>query len=206
MKPYVLIIACLAHILCGATDCLLSYSKKARLDLKQIKDPVKMAEMLEGMPLWQPLASMLLGTLAITLFGFGYLETARYIGGFSHIAGTILYVSALFFIVPIVTHHVFCGAVEWIFIKLGRTCEAHKAVMEMQKKTIPTMFAGYISLVVFLVTLFAAVVSGKTGLPQWSCVFNTLVFMILMLPTRIPAKGNAAGALMFAGLTVMTLI
>ncbi|MBP1580762.1 MAG: hypothetical protein J6B57_11810 [Oscillospiraceae bacterium] len=62
------------------------------------------------------------------------------------------------------------------------------------------MFAGYAGLLVFVVTLFVMVVSGGTSLPVWACVFNTLVMMIVLLPTKLPAKGNIAGALMFLGL------
>ncbi len=194
------------HILCGVTDCLLSYSPKGRLDLKCIKDPEKMRAEFEAMPLSYPLWSMLLGTLAITMFGFGYLHIARYAEQFSQTAAVILHISALCFLIPIVTHHVFCGAVEWLYIRLGRTNEAREAVLDMQKKTIATMFAGYAGLLVFIVTLFVTVVSGNAGLPRWACVFNTLVFMLLLLPTKIPAKGNVAGALMYAGLIAVDLI
>ena len=200
------IAAFLGHILCGVTDCLLGYSKKGRIDLKCIKDPEKMREEFAEMPLSYPLLSMLLGTLAITTFGFGYLSLARYTEGFSHTAAVIMHISALVFLIPIVTHHVFCGAVEWFYIKLGRTDEARETVLEFQKKTIATMFAGYAGLLVFLITLFVTVVSGNTDLPRWACVFNTLTFMLVMLPTKLPTKGNIAGALMFAGLTVISFI
>ena len=43
-------------------------------------------------------------------------------------------------------------------------------------------------------------VTGKTDIPAWGCIFNTLVFMLLMLPSKLPAKGNIAGALMYLGL------
>lgn len=33
-----------------------------------------------------------------------------------------------------------------------------------------------------------------------ACVFNTLIAMILLLPTKLPAKGNIAGLVMFLGL------
>ena len=55
-------------------------------------------------------------------------------------------------------------------------------------------------LLVFLLTLFVMIVSCKTDLPVWGCICNTLVFMLAMLPTKLPAKGNIAGALMYLGL------
>lgn len=63
---------------------------------------------------------------------------------------------------------------------------------------------AYVGLLVFALTLFILVVSGKTDLPRWTCVFNTLPFFILLAPTKIPAKGNIANALMFLELAVLT--
>lgn len=198
-----ILIALIGHILCGVCDCLLSYSKKGRLNLKDINDTDKMSDMFKDMPLSFPLASMLLGTLAITMFGFGYFALSRWIGAFSQTAATIMFISAVFFLVPIVTHHVFCGVVEWIYIRLGRTNEAREAVLELQKKTIVTMIVGYLGLFAFMTTLFVMIITGKTALPQWACAFNTLVIMLVLTPTKLPAKGNIAGAAMCLGLMIL---
>lgn len=169
-----LLLALIGHILCGISDCFLGYSKKGRLDLKNANDPDKMSEMLTDMPLSYPLTSMLLGTLAITMFSFGYFELSNWISEFSEIASVIMFISAVLFLIPIVTHHVFCGVVEWMYIRLGRTNAAREAVLEFQKKTFPTMYVGYAGLLTFVVTLFIMIVSGSTSLPVWACVFNTV--------------------------------
>lgn len=200
MLKIVMFIAVVGHFLCGVTDCLLGYSKKGKLNLKDINDPKKMSDMFADMPLSFPLASILLGTFAITLFSFGYLELSDWMSGFSKAASTIMYVSGVFYLVPIVTHHVFCGTVEWMYIKLKRTDEARNIVLDFQKKTIATMAIGYLGLVVFMITLFIMIVTGQTSLPKWACIFNTLIVMIALLPVKFPAKGNIAGAVMFLGL------
>ena len=192
--------AVIGHILCGISDCLLSYSKSGRLDFKNIRDSEKMAEMFNDMPLSYPMISMILGTFSILMFGFGYFALSYWMMEFSALAANIMFISALVFLIPIVTHHVFCGVVEWIYVRLDRKDEARIAVLEMQKKTICTMFAGYGGLLAFLVTLFVMVVTGNTDFPRWGCIFNTIVFMLAMLLTKIPAKGNIAGALMYLGL------
>ena len=134
--------AVIGHILCGISDCLLSYSKSGRLDFKNIRDSEKMAEMFRDMPLSYPMISMILGTFSILLFGFGYIALSYWMQSFSVVAANILFISSLCFLIPIVTHHVFCGAVEWIYIRLGRKNEVRSGVLEMQKKTISTMFVG----------------------------------------------------------------
>lgn len=195
------IIAAIAgHILCGLSDCLLGYSKKGRLDLKQINNAEKMSEMFADMPLSYPLCSALLGVFAITLFSFGYFGLSGWMSEYSAIASTIMFIAAAVYAVPIAAHHVLFAVIEWLYIRLGRTNEAREAVLELQKKTIAPMFVGYLGLLVFTVTLFVMIISGKTALPQWTCIFNTIVAMILLLPTKLPAKGNIAGAVMFFGL------
>ena len=203
MMKIAMLAALIGHILCGVSDCLLSYSRSGRLNLKDITDPDKMSKMFEDMPLRFPLISMLLGTAAITMFGFGYFALSDWMGDFSETASAIMFISAVIFLIPIVTHHVFCGVVEWMYIRLGRTNAAREAVLEMQKKTIGTMAVGYLGLLAFMATLFIMIVTGNTGLPVWACAFNTLVVMIVLAPTKLPAKGNIAGAVMYLGLLIL---
>ena len=203
MLKGLLILACIAHVLCGYSDCLLSYGKNGRLNLKEINDPAKMAKMFEAMPLWQPMASILLGTFSITAFTFGYLALASWMHGYNTVTAYIMLVGTVLFVVPIVTHHIICGLVEWFYIKLGRTKEARKLVLEFQKKTIVTMIVGYLGELLFLISFLVMVVSKQTSLPQWAGIVNTLPIMLLILPTKIPAKGNVAGAIMFLGLAIL---
>ena len=123
--------------------------------------------------------------------------------GFSEAASVVMYISSVVFLISIVVHHVICGFVEWMYVRLGRTDEAREAVLEFQSKTIVTMITGYLGLAVFLITLFVMVVTGKTPIPQWACVLNTLPVMLLLLITKLPAKGNIAGAVMYLGLFLL---
>ena len=92
--------------------------------MKSVKDPDKMSQTFRDMPGSFPMLSMLLGTLAITMFSFGYFELCNWMREFSGTASVIMYISTIIYLVPIVTHHVFCGAAEWIYIRFGRTNEA----------------------------------------------------------------------------------
>jgi hypothetical protein len=204
MLKLVLLLAAIGHILCGACDCLLGYSPSGRLDLKGgIKDAGKMREVFKDMPSKFPFISIMAGVYAITMFGFGYLELSRWMEQYSNAAAIVMYISAVVFLGFIMAHHVICGVVEWFYIKLGRTDEARAVVLEFQTKTITTMVIGYLGLAAFVITLFIAVVSGRTSLPQWACVVNTLPLMVVLAPTKLPAKGNIAGAIMYIGLLIL---
>ena len=200
----VLLIAFIGHVLCGICDCLLSYSPNGRLDLKgALKSPEKMREVFKDYPIRWSLLSIMLGVYAITAFGFGYLALSRWMEQYSDTASAVMYISAVVFLISIVVHHIICGLVEWLYVRLGRTDEAREAALEFQKKTIATMVVGYLGLAAFGFTLFIMVITGKTSLPQWACVLNTLPLMIILLPTKLPAKGNIAGAFMFLGLFII---
>ena len=203
MLKGLLILACVAHIICGYSDCLLSYGKNGRLNLKEITDSEKMSKMFEAMPLWQPMASILLGTFSITAFTFGYLALSSWMYRYNSLTAYIMLVSTIIFSVPIVTHHIICGLVEWFYIKLGRTDEARELVLGFQKKTIVTMIVGYLGELIFLISFLVMVVSKETSLPQWACVVNTLPIVLIISPTKIPAKGNVAGAIMFLCLAIL---
>ena len=203
MLKLTLILAVIGHILCGICDCLLSYTPKGRMDLTCIKDPQKMHKEFEHLPLSYPLTSVVLGTFAILMFAFGYLGLSRWMYGQNSTSGIIMLIATMVFIVPIVTHHVICGFVEWFYVKMGRTEEAGNAALLFQKQTISTMVVGYLGLLVFVVTLLVSVASGKTELPWWACFFNTLPIILVLAPTKIPAKGNVAGALMFISLLIL---
>ena len=200
----VLLIAFIGHVLCGICDCLLGYSPNGRLDLKgALKSPEKIREVFKDYPIRWSLLSIMFGVYAITAFGFGYLALSRWMEQYSDTASAVMYISAVVFLISIVVHHVICGLVEWLYVRLGRTDEARDAALEFQKKTIATMVVGYLGLAAFVFTLFIMVITGKTSLPQWACVLNTLPLMIILLPTKLPAKGNIAGALMFLGLFII---
>ncbi len=204
MLKVVLFIAFIGHVLCGICDCLLSYSPSGRLDLKgALKSSDRMREVFQDYPIQWSLISIMLGVLAISAFGFGYLELSSWMKEFSETASIIMYISAVVFLIPIVVHHIICGLVEWLYVRLGKTDEAREAALEFQIKTIATMFIGYFGLAVFLITLFIMVVTGKTPLPQWACVLNTLPLMLVLLPTKLPARGNIAGAVMYLGLLIL---
>ena len=198
----VLIIAGIGHIICGITDCMLAYTKDGRFEFSDIKDSVKMQKTFSSMPLKQVILAMFIGVFALFASGFGYIEISRWISETVPVIGRIMFIASMFFLVLISAHHVLCGAVEWFYIKFGRTEEALKAVTDFFKSTIIAAIA-YVGLLVFAVLFFTLVVTGKTDLPRWACVFNTFPVFLILSPTKVPAKGNIANAVMFLGLAVL---
>ena len=202
MLKVFMIVACLGHIVCGFTDCMMAYSKSGRFDFSDASDAEKMRCVFSEMPLRQIELATLVGIFALFAAAPGYLSLSMWIAQYSPMAGNICLIASLFFIVLIVTHHGFCGAVEWFFIRLGRTDEALTAIMEFFKKTIITAVA-YVGLLVFAIVFFIFVVTGKSNIPRWAAVFNTFPIFLVLAPTKVPAKGNIANAIMFLGMSFL---
>ena len=197
-----LIAACMGHIICGITDCMFAYTKNGRFDFANMKDEGKMKHVFSAMPLRQIEVGMMLGVVALFLASFGYVAVADWMKNYGTVAANIMKISALFFLILISAHHVLCGAVEWFYVKSGMREEALKGVTEFFKKTAFVAIA-YVGLLVYVIILFVMIVTGKTDLPEWACVFNTLPAFLILAPTKIPAKGNIANAFMFLGLTIL---
>ena len=195
-----MIMALVGHVLCGISDGFLTYAPNGKVDLTNFKDYDKSKVAFRGMPLKNLSIAMLLGVGAMTLEIFGYLAICDWIRQYSETFYMIMYVATLIMFINLALHYLFCCLVEWFFVKLGLTEEALNAVWDFFKTTCYTMYLGYAGMLVFAVAFLIVVVMGKTALPVWACIFNLLPLAIVILPTKIPAKANVIGAIMFAGL------
>jgi len=197
-----LLIAFLGHILCCFCDRAITYTPNGRFNFNDLQDNNKLSALFKGASLKNQLFSILAGVAALTMASFGYVALYEYVSEYSAVYSTILLISLLLFIVAGTAHHVFCGVVEWFYVKLNRTEEARNAILDFFKKTVSTMYVCYLGLLVFSVTLFIAVISGVTGLPGWACIFNVIPLFILLIPFRIVGSFNIASAAAFLGLFV----
>ncbi|MCM1082219.1 MAG: hypothetical protein NC393_00820 [Clostridium sp.] len=195
--------AFIGHLICWVSDLLLAYAPGGKFQFECLKDNEKMSKVFEGMPLTRPLTSMLLGLFALMMSFCGYLGLFEWMKQFSIPCAVVMMTSEVFFFIPVAAHHVFCGTVEWFYIRLGRTEEARQVVLEFFKKTSATMYVCYLGLLVSSVTFFVAVVMGYTPIPRWGCICNVLPFYILFAVFKAPGAGNLAGAAMFLGLFLL---
>ena len=173
----------IGHILCGVSDCLLTYAPNGKVNLTDFKDYEKSSVSFQGMPLKNLSLAMVLGVIAMTMELFGY----------THASALVMFIS-----LPL--HHIICCLCEWFFVKLGLTKEALDSVWDFFKCTVYTMYVGYLAMIVFAVSFLIVVVTGQTDLPRWAAIFNLLPLAVVTLPTKLPAKANVIGAVMFLGL------
>ena len=198
-----LLIACAAHILTWRCDWKLTYLDGGRFDFKYLNDNRKLSEVFGKTQTGQPLFATLAGVLGLTAAFPGYLALCEWMRQYSSVYAALMFVGCILFFLPGMAHHVFCGVVEWFYIRMGRTDQARQTSLEFFKKTSGTMFACYVGLLIFSTALFAAVVTGTTSLPNWACIFNILPLFLALMAFRIPGTGNLVSASMTLGLAIL---
>lgn len=204
MLKVLFVIAILGHLICGYCDCLLTYipgGKKFSFSIMSDKEAMKDA--FHHMPLQNPMRAMWLGVIAIFLFSLGYYGIYVWMMQYSELYARIILIASIMVFVFGGAHHVICGAAEWMFIRFHCTDESLQAVMEFFKGTIITMIGCYIGQLIVGVALFLAIASGITSLPQWACIFNIVLFDLILIPLHIGGAGNWAGAAMFLAFLVL---
>lgn len=195
-----LLVGLVGHILCGISDCLLTYAPNGKVNLADFKDYEKTSTALRGMSLKNLSIAILLGVIAMTMELFGYMALCDYMKGYSPVYYWLMYIAAVIMFISLPLHHTICCLSEWFFVKLKLTREALEGVWDFFKSTAYTMYIAYLAMIVFSVAFLIGVLTGQTDLPRWAAIFNLLPLGILILPTKIPAKANVIGAVMFLGL------
>lgn len=203
MLKLCLLTAFIGHLMCWYCDCLITYTPDGRFSAKMLNDNEQLSELLKDMPLKRPMRSIMLGVFALIMSFCGFLALSEWMRQFSNVYAVIMQIGAVLFTTCVIPHHVICGLVEWLYIKLGRTDNARKAVLDFFRKTSATMIVCYTGLLIFSVTFFIAVLTGTTALPKWACIFNTLPLFLIISPFKVTGSGNIVNAAMFLALAIL---
>lgn len=195
-----LLLAYAAHLTLLYCDRIITLLDGGRFDFRALNDNEKLSAIMGDTPTERLMRSMVWGAFAMTAALPAYLALGAWMLPQSAVCGALMTAGGVLFLLPGVAHHVFCGAVEWFYLRMNKTEEARAAIVEFFKKTSVTMYVCYFGLLIFAVSFFIAVVAGMTALPRWACVFNTLPLFLLLSPFRVVGAGNIANAIMFAGL------
>lgn len=198
-----ILLAFVGHLALWHCDRIITYLDGGRFDFKAMGDNERLSKVMGNTSLRYPMRSIVLGAFAMAAMFPGYLALCDWMRQFSGVYAALMCVGSIVCFLPGVAHHVFCGTAEWMYIRMGKTEEARKIIVEFFKKTSSTMIAFFLGLLLFAAAFFIPVVTGMTSLPRWACIFNTLPLFLALAAFRIAGTGNLAGAIMFAGLFVL---
>lgn len=197
-----LLIAAFGHLLCWfGGDLLLYFVPNGPLDTMQLFSYEKTAQMLEGVNPLQFTVSGVAGTVAMMLALVGYYQIFQFLKPVAQKASKVVLVGALLTCVAGAVMHFTCTSMLWHFVKAGATQEAHDIMVSFFFETAATTAMCNIGVFMVCIPLLTAVAKGKTCLPKWACLINTLP-LTLVAAILFAGMGamNVGSALMFFGL------
>ena len=168
-------------------DRILSIFPNGTVNFSNIKDIKKgdtAAKLMEGVSPEIPLRSSVLGAFALVMEFFGYLSLAIYTYGFSHVQGIIMFLSVVFSCIVGAAYHVKCGIAEYVFLKLGRDDKAKELMLDLLYNA-PVLRSCAVGLIVYLIVLIVAIVSGTIGFPVWAVIFTVIPVAVVLFPLKI---------------------
>ena len=175
------------HFINMYCDYILSVFPNGKLVLVNFNDFYdvdKMRTLMNGVNEKILMRSSIFGTFALVLEALGYFAITMHVYELSHLLGIIMFISIVVFIVVGTAHHVICAISEWVYIKLGRTDEAHKTMVSLYNSA-PITKMCYLGYIIFIITLFIAIITGYAGVSLWMLIFTVLPIFLLLAPFRI---------------------
>lgn len=202
MNMKLLLAAAFGHLLCWAGgDLLLYFVPNGPIDTMQLFSYEKTAEMLWGADPMQFTISAIAGTIAMMLALLGYYQIYQFLKPVAKGAANVTLAGALLTCIPGAVMHFSCTTMLWYFVKSGATKEAHDIMLSFFTENIVATAMCNIGVFMVCIALFVAVVRGKTCLPKWASLINTIPFTMLA-GIALAGMGamNVGSALMFVGL------
>ena len=204
INPKLLLFGGCGHLLCWlGGDLLLYFVPNGPLDTLQLFDYDKTAEMLALANPTQFTISGIVGTIAMMLVLVGYYQIYLLLKPNAKVLSKVTLVGTLFTCVAGAIMHFSCTTMLWYFVKSGATKEAHDIMISFFTETMVTTAMCNTGVFMVCVSLFIAVIKGKTCLPKWGCVVNTIP-LTLVAGILFAGMGamNLGSALMFLGLFI----
>ena len=204
-NPKLLLVGAFGHLLCWVGgDLLLYFVPNGPLDTMKLFGYEDTAQMLQGVNPMQFTLSGIAGTVAMMLALVGYYQIYLYLKPVAAKASKVVLVGSLLTCIPGAVMHFTCTSMLWYFVKSDATKAAHDIMLSFFTETAVTTAMCNMGVFMVCIPLLICVWKGKTSLPKWACLINTLP---LTLAAGILLAGmgamNVGSALMFAGLYYM---
>lgn len=167
-------------------------------NIKEIEKDGVLAEMMKGVPASVPLRSGVLGAFALVLEFFSYFALAVYTFEQSQILGGLMFVVITFSCILGAAYHIKCGLAEYVFLQLGRDRTAKDMMLDLLNSASVLQLCG-VGLVVYIVLLIIAIITGIMGFPLWALVFTIVPFVLLLSPFKIVGTMHIAAMVSMLG-------
>ncbi len=172
------------NLYCDRTLSIFPNGKLMIANIQKIREGDYAAKLMEGVSPSVPLRSGVWGVFAIFMEYFGYLAMATYAYQRAPVIGVILFLATTYSCIISSAYHVKCGLAEYVFLKNGCDERAKETMLDLMDCG-PALRSCFVSLLVYIVTMMVAIVTGAIGFPLWAVIFTTLPIFILLYPFKI---------------------
>ena len=182
-----LVLGILGHAITLYCDRILSIFPHGRLMLKNIqklRESNFAANLMEGVSPRVPLRSGVLGVFSIVLEFCGYSAMAAYVFQQTRVFGVILFYCTVYSCIVSSAYHLKCGLAQYVFLKYNRTEQAKTIILDLMDCG-PALRSCFVTLLAYMVVLFAAIVTGAIGFPVWAVIFTILPLFAALYPFQI---------------------
>ena len=153
-------------------------------NVKKIREGDYAAKLMDGVSPDVPLRSGVWGVFSIVLEFCGYAGLGIYTYQKAPVFGAIMLAGTTFTCIVSSAYHLKCCLAEYVFMKYGRDERAKTEMLDLMDCG-SALRLCYLGLLVYLVTLMVAIVTGAIGFPIWAVVFTTLPIFIALYPLQI---------------------
>ena len=191
----------LGHAINLYCDRILSIFPNGTIKLDNIKEIEKdgvLAKMMEGVPAEVPMRSAILGAFALVLEFFSYFGLAAYTYERSRILGAVMFVAITAACILGAAYHVKCAFAEYLFVKMGRDKKALEMMLDLYQSA-PILRLCAVGILVYLVALIIAIVTGVIGFPVWALIFTVLPVILVLFPFKIVGTMHLAAMVSMLG-------
>ena len=116
----------------------------------------------------------------------------------SQILGGVMFVAITFSCILGAAYHVKCGFAEYVFLQLGRDRTAKDMMLDLLNCA-PILQTCGVGVLVYIVTLIIAIVTGIIGFPLWALLFTIVPFVLLLSPFKIVGTMHIAAIVSMLG-------
>lgn len=116
----------------------------------------------------------------------------------SQILGGVMFVAITFSCILGAAYHVKCGFAEYVFQQLGRDRTAKDMMLDLLNCA-PILQTCGVGVLVYIVTLIIAIVTGIIGFPLWALLFTIVPIILLLFPFKIVGTMHIAAIVSMLG-------
>ena len=196
----------LGYALCLAADFVLEFVNGARLTMESFVDYETFFRLTEGVSSGRFAVSGILGLCSMILIALGMVGLYELAKTSAPVLSEIVLIGGIGSAVLGGGFHILYTIEPWLFLTLGRSEEAFAVVQQFVSAHGIIFVLNPVFNTLMSVPLFIILVSKKTDLPRWSCVFNLVLLFFILNAFHVPGATSIAGILMCAGVFVLSIL